>query len=201
MATSPQRTLEDVLGFNASELRKDWGWLLAWGIVTILAGWLMLSHLFIASVITVLFVGVAAVIGGISQIVYAFHSRRQKGFPWIMLWGVLSIIAGVLICLNPVVGTVTLTLLIASYLVVGGIGKLLAASRIKMVGRGWLIFNGLVNLGLAFVLFTGWPGTGLFVPGLFVGIDFIIYGIWIAMFAFAVHNTPSGLGHAVPANM
>lgn len=200
MYTSSQQRLEDVLGFNASELKKDWGWLLAWGIVTILAGWLMLSNLFIASVVTVLFVGVAAVIGGISEIVYAFHSRRQKGFPWMMLWGALSVIAGVLICLNPVVGTVTLTMVIAAYLVVGGIGKLLAASRIKMVGRGWLIFNGLVNLALAFVLFAGWPGTGLFAPGLFVGIDFIMYGVWIAMFAFAVRNAPSGLGHGVPAH-
>ena len=43
-------------------------------------------------------------------------------------------------------------------------------------GWGWQVADGLVTLALGLLVLAEWPGSGLWVIGLFVGIDLIFYG-------------------------
>jgi uncharacterized membrane protein HdeD (DUF308 family) len=50
------------------------------------------------------------------------------------------------------------------------------------------VLDGLITIVLGVLILTNWPASGLWVIGLFLGIDLIFYGLtWIAI-AFAVRG-------------
>lgn len=51
--------------------------------------------------------------------------------------------------------------------------------------------SALVTLVLGSMIFAQWPAASLWVIGLFVGIDFLIYGSWLVSLAFSVRKTPA----------
>jgi uncharacterized membrane protein HdeD (DUF308 family) len=53
---------------------------------------------------------------------------------------------------------------------------------VALPGWGWQVADGLITLALGLLVFAEWPASGLWVIGLFVGIDLIFYGsAWIAL--------------------
>jgi uncharacterized membrane protein HdeD (DUF308 family) len=40
----------------------------------------------------------------------------------------------------------------------------------------WVLLHGVVDLILGVFIWSGWPGTSLWVVGLFVGIDLLVHG-------------------------
>jgi uncharacterized membrane protein HdeD (DUF308 family) len=55
------------------------------------------------------------------------------------------------------------------------------------------VVSALVTLVLGCMIFAQWPEASLWVIGLFVGIDLLIYGSWLVSLAFAVRNGPAAL--------
>ena len=50
-----------------------------------------------------------------------------------------------------------------------------------MPGWGWQALDGIIAFVLGLLVWTQWPASGLWVIGLFIGIDLIFYGAaWIA---------------------
>ena len=71
---------------------------------------------------------------------------------------------------------------IAMLFVVGGLFQLIGSMFIAYPGWGWQAADGLITFLLGLLLIAGWPATGLWVIGLFIGINLILYGIaWIAL--------------------
>jgi uncharacterized membrane protein HdeD (DUF308 family) len=56
--------------------------------------------------------------------------------------------------------------------------------------RIWLLLHGLINLLLGFVIWQGWPLSGLWVIGLFIGIDMMFNGWSLVMLAVAAKTLP-----------
>lgn len=49
-------------------------------------------------------------------------------------------------------------------------------------GWGWQAADGIITFVLGLLVLAGWPASGLWVIGLFVGIDLIFYGCaWMAL--------------------
>ena len=80
----------------AGELKKAWGWLLAWGIILLVAGVVGLGYEFSVSVVTTLFVGGLLVVYGVIEVVQAFRHQKWQGFFLFLIGGILSIVAGAL---------------------------------------------------------------------------------------------------------
>jgi uncharacterized membrane protein HdeD (DUF308 family) len=54
---------------------------------------------------------------------------------------------------------------------------------------GWLLLaSGLIAIAAGAVIISGWPVSGLWVIGLFVGIDLLSYGFWWLVYAFEVRR-------------
>ena len=49
--------------------------------------------------------------------------------------------------------------------------------------------DGLLNLVMGVMIWASWPVSGLWVIGLFVGIDLLFHGWWLTMLALAVRGT------------
>jgi uncharacterized membrane protein HdeD (DUF308 family) len=173
-------------------LRQHWGWYLALGIFLAAIGtfaimWACLAKVTVA--ITWLF-GFVLLAGGISAIVSSFWAGRWSGMLVHLLLGILYTLAGLLIIDQPVESALGITLIIAVLLIFAGIFRIVFALMERFSGWNWVLLNGIVTLFLGLMIYKQWPASGLWVIGLFVGIDLIFDGwAWI-MFALGLRQIP-----------
>jgi uncharacterized membrane protein HdeD (DUF308 family)/predicted flap endonuclease-1-like 5' DNA nuclease len=115
--------------------RSQWGLKLITGIVGIIAGLFIVRNPIISAFVVpasfALVLGVIGLLVGIGQLIQAF-----RGGGWgIGLLGVLSIILGILLITNPVIAGLSLALMLAILLIVGGIVAIFAAFSLRRLGK------------------------------------------------------------------
>jgi uncharacterized membrane protein HdeD (DUF308 family) len=163
-------------------LREHWWWFLLLGIAMIVLGTVALGSSFFVSVVTVVFFGFLLLTGGVIQIISSFWAGRWTGLLLHLLIGILYVITGYMIIDAPVESTVQLTLVVALFLLVSGLFRIVASLLLKFHDWGWVLLNGIVTLLLGLLIYKHWPSDGLWVIGLFVGIDMIFNGwAWIML--------------------
>jgi uncharacterized membrane protein HdeD (DUF308 family) len=174
------------LEIDGKDMSHRWGWFALLGLLLIVGGGFMLWQLTVATIASVIFFGAVVLAGGVLQIVHAFSIRGWGGFFLHVLLGVLYVVLGLLVFANPVLASVALTLVLAALLVASGIVRIVMAAR-HWPSWGWLlVLSGVFAILAGLVIFAGWPWTGLWVLGLLLGIDFILYGLGWLVFAFAL---------------
>ena len=160
-------------------IHDHWRLFLAEGGFLILLGALAVVLPFIAGLATAVFVGWLLLIAGFGGLVATFRSRTAPGFIWSLLSGLIALVAGVLLLLNPLQGLLTLTLVLTAYFFVDGIFNIVlaVAHRRELSGRWeWMMLNRVVDIVLAAIIFGGLPGTSTWALGLLVGIDLLFGG-------------------------
>jgi len=201
MSIAPENRpkVRDVLRHELDVLHGNWGWYLALGIALIVLGMLAIGSPWVTTFASVRFVGVLLIVGGIGQALGAFWSRRWSGFFAHLLMGILYLAVGVLCLERPAEAALDLTLLIAAFLIVGGLFRVAAALSTRFPHWGWTLVNGAINVVLGVMIWRQWPGSALWVIGLFVGIEMLFTGWTWVMLAFALRGTPRGAIPATPA--
>ena len=124
--------------------------------------------------------------GGMAQVVSAFWAGKWSGFMLQLLVGILYAVVGFILVDKPLEGAADLTLLIAAFLMVGGLIRIVFAMSERFTGWGWSLLNGAVTLLLGLLIFREWPLSGLFAIGLFVGIEMIFNGWYWIMLAIGL---------------
>lgn len=176
--------LAEVLVQELGLLKKHWRWFLVLGIAMVVLGVVAISYACIVKVTmaaTVLF-GFFLLAGGIGEIVHSFWVGRWSGMLLHLLVGVLYAFVGIMVIDQPETAAVQLTLLIAIFLMVTGIFRVVFAVAERFAGSGWVLLNGVVTFILGLMIYKQWPDSSLWVIGLFIGIDLIFNGIsWIML--------------------
>lgn len=199
MSTPSPETSNDTLGSSlASEVRHElasmqnhWWWFLILGIGWVVLGMIALSSAIFATVAVVALFGMLMLIAGIAQVVSSFWAGRWSGFLLQLLIGILYAVVGYIILEKPAEGAATLTLVIAVFLLVSGVIRIVVALSERMTGWGWVLLNGAVSTLLGIMILRGWPITGAWVIGLFVGIEMIFNGWYWIMLAFGIKRSPA----------
>jgi uncharacterized membrane protein HdeD (DUF308 family) len=169
------------------ELRGRWGWFAALGVIMIVAGFLALMSVVLATFVGVLFVGVMMIASGIVEMIHGFQMKAWSRFFMWLLIGVLYVIAGLLIVWNPLLAAGAITLVIGVSLVFAGIARFFLAMQMRSASPwGWVLVSGIITVLLGAVIIMQWPVSSLYVLGIFLGVDLIIAGSsWLgAAFAF-----------------
>jgi uncharacterized membrane protein HdeD (DUF308 family) len=166
------------LGDNIRALRAKWGWIVALGIIFMIAGVIALGSVAMATVSAVWVVGIMMIMAGVAEIIAAFS---VKGWGKAIFWGLLGalyVAAGIIAFENPLLTAAVLTLLLGIALMVGGIGRIFLAWHMRGAGKpwGWVVVSGLISLLLGAMIIAQWPYSGLYVLGIFLGIDLIFIG-------------------------
>ena len=164
-------------------LRAKSGWIVALGIVYVIAGFVALGSVVFATVATVFVVGIMMLIAGAAEVINAFQIKTWGKFLLWLLLGVLYIVAGFVTFENPLLAAAVLTLLLGFSLVASGIMRIVLAFSMKE-GTPWLwvALSGVITLLLGVVILVHWPVSGLYILGLFLGIDLVIAGAsWIGI--------------------
>jgi uncharacterized membrane protein HdeD (DUF308 family) len=175
---------------GAGELRRHWGWYLALGIVLIVLGTIAIGSTFVMTIASVFFFGWLLIIGGVMEVIHAFWHKRWAGFFLDLLTGILYVVAGWMMATNPQESALLLTLIIAMFLVFEGVFRIVAALAARYPHWGWVLFNGVISLVLGVMIWWQWPYSGLWVIGLFVGIEMLLNGWSLVMLSLTARKLP-----------
>lgn len=182
---SPENEANVVLG----QVHSKWGWILAFGILSLVLGFIGLGCTFALSIASAIFFGVLLLIGGISQGISGFQTEGMKGKLWHFFVALLLLVAGIVLVGNPVEGSILLTAVLGGALVGAGIFRILTAlSSRSTKGWVWLLLSGIVTLFLGGIIIAEWPVSGLWVIGLFIAIDLIMSGWGYVALAMAAKS-------------
>jgi uncharacterized membrane protein HdeD (DUF308 family) len=170
-------------GAGLAPLRAKWGWIVALGIVYLLAGFVALGSVAMATVASVFVVGVMMIIAGVAEMFSAFQFKSWGKFLLWVLLGALYIIAGFVTFENPLLAAALLTLILGVSLVASGIMRIILAFSMKQETPWiWILLSGVITLLLGLLILAHWPVSSLYVLGLFLGIDLIMAGAgWIGL--------------------
>ena len=170
------------LGPGVEALRAKWGWIVALGTIYVLVGLIALYSVVMATVASVFVVGIMMLIAGVAEVINAFQVTSWGKF-FLILLGVLYILAGLVTFENPLLAAALLTLVLGAALVASGIMRIILAFNMKE-GTPWIavVFSGVVTFLLGLIILAHWPVSSLYILGLFLGIDLVFAGIgWIGV--------------------
>jgi len=182
--TSSSDTLQDLrTGTDVAPLRAKWGWIVALGVVYVFAGFVALGSVVMATVASVLIVGVMMIVAGAAEIINAFQIKSWGKFLIWALLGVLYIVAGFVTFENPLFAAVLLTLLLGASLVASGVVRLFLAFNMRReMPWIWVAFSAVITLLLGVLILARWPINSVYILGLFLGTDLVMAGAgWIGL--------------------
>lgn len=170
-------------------------WTAIYGVLLIILGALAIVLPGIATLATSLFIGWLLLFAGIVGLIAVLTSGTSApGFWWNLVTAVLYLLAGAVLLWNPVAGAVTLTIILAAYLLASGVLKLIAAFEYRNAiprAWGWMLLSGIVDIILGALIVTGLPGTAVWVLGLLVGIDLLVSGVALLLASFHARSLPT----------
>jgi len=147
-------------------------------------------------VATALVYGCFMVVAGIFYLVGAFFTRGWGGFFLSLLAGVLYLAAGLILIDHPMEAAILYTVLLAVFFFVEGLFRIVAALAGQFRHWGWVLLNGVVTLLLGVLIWRQWPLSGLYVVGLFLGINLVVSGASYVSLGLAARKLP--VGEAAP---
>ncbi len=164
-------------------LRAKSGWIVALGFIYVIAGIIALGSVVFATVVTVFVVGLMMLLAGIAEVISAFQIKTWGKFLLWLLLGALYIVAGFLTFENPLLAAAILTLLLGWSLIFSGIMRIILAFSMKeQTPWIWVALSGVITFLLGLIILAHWPVSGLYILGLFLGIDLIMAGAgWIGI--------------------
>lgn len=159
------------------DLESAWKWFVGLGVLMLLVGIVAFGNLLIASVASVLIVGMLMLFAGLAQIIEAFQVRGSGGFVFWLLGGLIYGFAGFFAFANPLLAAGVLTLLLAFSLVVAGVLRLLTGLRApRMRGWGWIAASAVLTILIGMIVALGWPTNAVWVLGMFLAVDLTFTG-------------------------
>ncbi len=164
------------------ELVQYWGWFLAFGIGLLALGVVAVARSVTATVASMLFFGWLLVIASVFEIIQAVMVGHWAGFFHHLMGAILFGVMGLLLVTRPVISAEAVTFVMAIFFLIGGLFELIGSFVIALPGWGWQAADGVITIILGALVLAQWPASGLWVIGLFIGIDLIFYGCaWIAL--------------------
>jgi len=178
-----------------SRVARNWGWALAFGILTVALGIVALAWPGRTLVVLAVLFGIQLIVTGIFRFVAAFAFDMLSGGTRVLmaLLGVLSLIIGIYAVRHLAVSLLALGLLLGIYWVVSGVTELFTAiSHQEMSGRGWTALMGGLSV-VAGLILVSYPGISLVALAVIVSVWLLVFGFGEIALAFQLRR----LGHAV----
>ncbi|HTR13598.1 MAG TPA: HdeD family acid-resistance protein [Roseiarcus sp.] len=170
-------------------LRAKWGWIVALGVVYLIAGFVALYSIVIATLASAWVVGIMMMIAGVAEIINAFQIKTWGRFIFWLILGVLYIVAGFIAFENPLLTAIWVTLILGAALVASGIVRVFLGFNMKAGSPWiWVVVSGLITLLLGVIILAHWPISGFYTLGIFLGVDLVFAGAsWIGL-GFGLKN-------------
>lgn len=168
---------------------RSWWVFLLYGLLAIATGIASLLWPGLTVMALVLVFGAFSLAEGLVSLASAFG--RGLALPrWLLvLYALVSIVFGVLAIAQPLQMASALLWLLALWLVIGGVARIVFAIHVRKLVQGeWLlVLGGLLSILLG-VLFFAYPAAGLVTIALWFGVGLIAYGVLQAAVALRLRK-------------
>ena len=174
-----------------SAIHEHWVLFLIEGIVLLILGIAAILVPLIATLAFTILVGWLFLISGIVGLITTFWARHAPGFWWSLISAVIGILAGLALLTSPVVGALSLTLVLVAFFIIEGIASIMYAvdHRRQLTSSWfWMLLSGVIDLILAAIILAGLPGTAVWALGLLVGINMLFGGAALIAMALAARQ-------------
>ena len=153
---------------------RQWGLVAVSGVLGIVVGVFALFFPGIAIVSVAFLIGLGLIVQGVLEIVAAVRAGTgATGRGWLLAFGVLALVAGVLVLAQPEGGVLLMAWGLTLWFLVAGVHDLLAVSSSEH--RVWSVVLGVLSILVAFVLLFS-PGTAVGAVALFIALGFLFRG-------------------------
>lgn len=173
-----------------------WGWILAYGVVSAVLGVLAFLAPFSATLAATVGVGAALIVAGGMSLASALFARGQAHRGYAVVFGLLSLIVGLVTAFRPLTGAISLTLLVAAWLGARGVMEIVAGAR-RPARRAWMLALGVLNIVLMLLIVGTVPFSALTLPGYVLGLSFLLGGV--SAIGAASHHRRGAPAFALPA--
>jgi uncharacterized membrane protein HdeD (DUF308 family) len=161
----------------APVLRPVFGFSLTIAVLMIVAGLIAILAPFVLGVAITLIVGWFFLMVGALHLLFAWKTHTTRGVFWELLLGFVYLFSGIYLIFHPIFGLGALTLFLIGYFIFKGALQLVHFFQLQpRHGSGWLLFDGIVNLILAVLIWRAWPFSATWVVGTLVGISLLFTG-------------------------
>jgi len=173
----------------SSLIGRSWWVLLLYGIVAVVFGLIAIARPLSAATALAWAIGVMAVVEGLISLFAAVSGNSGVPRGWLLFYALASIVFGVLAVINPLATASVLILLLAAWLIVAGIYRMVFAVRVRrhIQGEWLLILSGLLAIVLG-VLMVSHPIAGIAVTTLWIGVGSLVYGVLQIVVAWRVRR-------------
>jgi len=170
---------------DATELARNWRWVLAFGLLMVLIGVAAIAAPQVATLAIATLIGWLFLFAGASQLVSAYYLRHSQPVSPIVIGGLLATAAGMVMLLFPGLTARMFALLLGCFFLAEAVFKGVGAFDIRPHPLwGWLLADGVVTGILALLILGGWPSGSVAVIGLLVGISLVFSGAALTTAAF-----------------
>jgi uncharacterized membrane protein HdeD (DUF308 family) len=172
-----------------TDVHRATGWSMALSVLMIIAGVLAIASPLWAGIAVTRIVGWLLLFSGFLHFVYAFRGGTVTAVLWEILLAIVYVLVGFWLLMNTAVGLATLTFVIAFYLFVEAILEFAESYMLRYEsGSGWLVFDGVIKLLLAFMIWGSWPSSKAWAIGTLVGVSMLFSGISRLVMSSAVRR-------------
>ena len=173
-------------------LRAKWGWIVALGVVYLVAGFIALGSVVMATIAAVWVVGIMMIIAGVFEVIHSFQIKTWGRFLFWLLLGALYVIAGFIAFWDALSFAIWLTLILGAALVASGIVRIFLGFNMRGgTPWGWVVASGVITLLLGIIILAQWPYSGLYALGIILGVDLVFAGAsWIGL-GLGLRNAPA----------
>jgi uncharacterized membrane protein HdeD (DUF308 family) len=173
----------------ADDLKSAAGLSIGIAILMIVGGLLAIFNPFAAGLGISMMLGWLIVFGGVLHVIYAFAAGGVGGFLWRTLVGIVYVVGGFYLVINPQIALASLTLVVGIILIAEAVLQFIAFYQLReMSGSGWILFDGIVTLLLAILILYPFPGSSTWAVGTIFGVNLLSSGFSRLMYSIAARK-------------
>jgi uncharacterized membrane protein HdeD (DUF308 family) len=181
-------------------LNVSWKVLLVRGVIAILFGIVAIAWPTSTVIALALLWGFWALFDGVGSLVQAFQPESRGGRVWLVIMGLVALVAAFFAIFRPAVTAVALTWILGIWLIVRGVFEAIGAFSSNLLLPRWLLLLGAALSLLLGVLFVANPGRAAVAIALWLGIAALVWGgVFVAM-AISVRHDLTSLEHPAPGD-
>jgi len=185
------KDIADLQSKMSAAVHEHWRAFLIEGIVLVVLGLAAMIAPLIASLAFTIFLGWMFLVSGAAGLAMTYWARAMPGFWWSLISAALAVGVGIILLTRPAQGVLTLTIVIGAYFLAEGVATIMYAleHRRELSERwSWMLFSGVLDILIAFMIIMGLPGSAEWAIGLLVGINLLFGGVSLIGVALAARK-------------
>jgi uncharacterized membrane protein HdeD (DUF308 family) len=119
--------------FEPEEMHRVWLGLA--GLVFIVLGVVLIRHLHITTAVIGLIVGITWIVQGLTALIGGIASDAREGRGWWITFGLVSLVAGIVVAATPVASVTVLAVLLGTWFIIMGIFEIIAGLLLRRALR------------------------------------------------------------------